>query len=170
MKMDPEKVADLVEELHVEGYETLVAEMPETGEVRIFVDAASKRYNKKVSTILPTAYKKHGMRWLGVYKGKLIVDKAKAAKILTKAKTDKATRLRATGKPGGKVFLKTGKIVVMTQRDIMAHVMSLRRAAGYKPVHKRPGVGPKISKALKRTWKEGTGKYGAIKKGAAAKK
>lgn len=160
MNLDAEKVADLVEELRVEGYETLVAEMPGTGEVRIFVDAASKRYNKKVTTILPTSYKKKGTRWLGVYKGKLIEDKAKAAKLLEKAKTDKATRIRLISKPGGKVFLKTGKLVTITQREVMRVVMKLRREANYKPVHKRPGVGPKISKAVKRAWKEGVGHYG----------
>jgi hypothetical protein len=66
-------------------------------------------------------------------------------------------------KPNG-VFLKAGKPVTMTKRDVMAYVMKGRRKAGYEPVHKRPGVGPKISKAVKRSWKEGVGKYGKLKR------
>jgi hypothetical protein len=164
MKKTDARIAAAVSDLKAEGYEVLVAEMPNAdGEVRVFVDAASKRYSQKVTVILPDRYQKKGNRWLGVYKGKLVTDKKKVAQILERAKTDKKLKLRVIRKPNG-VFLKAGKPVTMTKRDVMAYVMKGRRKAGYEPVHRRPGVGQKISKAVKRSWKEGVGKYGKLKK------
>lgn len=161
--MNKNKIAEVVEELKVHGYETLVAEMPETGEVRIFVDAASKRYSKKITTILPERYVKKGNRWIGVYKGKLITDKKKAAALIERAKTNPKLKLQIVRKPNG-VFVRSGKIQTMTARDAMAIVMKRRREAGYTPVHKRPGVGQKISRAVRKSWKEGVGKYADLKR------
>jgi len=163
--LDPEKVADLVEELRVQGYETLVAEMPKTGEVRIFVDAASQRYNKKVRTILPTGYKKKGTRWHGIYTGKKVTNKDQIKALEEKAKTDKGTRLRISRKPWG-LFVKTGKIVTTTLRNVQNSIMKLRRKAHWKPLHHRPRVGPKLSRAVKKAWDSNTGKYRGIKQRA----
>lgn len=163
------KAAQMLTDLKSQGFEVIVAEMPDTGETRIFVDAASKFYSKKISTILPARYVKKGNRWIGVYKGKLITDTKKAAALKEKAKNDPKMALRVTGKGNGAVFYKTGSIQVITRRDAMNEVMRMRREAGYKPVHKRPGVGQKISKAVKTSWKQGTGRYGDIKKRAAQK-
>jgi hypothetical protein len=169
-KINTVKAAEMLADLKTQGFEVIVAEMPDTGETRIFVDAASKFYSKKISTILPARYVKKGNRWIGVYKGKMITDKKKAAALREKAKNDPKIALRVSGKSDGSVFYKTGSIQVMTRRDAMNHVMGLRRKAGYKPVHKRPGVGQKISKAVKTSWKQGTGRYGEIKKEAAQKR
>ena len=163
MKKTDARIAAAVQELKASGYEVLVAEMPNTDEVRVFVDAASKRYSKKITTILPERYQKKGNRWIGIYKGKLITDKKKVETILEKAKTDKKLKLRVIRKPNG-VFLRSGKPVTDTARNIMAVVMKRRRAAGYQPVHHRPGVGPKISRAVKKSWKEGVGKYAGLKR------
>ena len=163
--LDPVRTAKLVADLRAEGFETLVAEMPDTGETRIFVDAASARYNKKVRTILPVSYKRKGNRWLGVYKGKLVKGKAEAAKLLEKAKTDAKLKLRIVRKPNG-VFIKSGPIIQTTARHVMNVVMQLRRKAGYEPIHKRPASGPKISRAVRKAWKEGVGEYKGIKQKA----
>jgi hypothetical protein len=168
-KINTVKAAEMIHDLKQQGFEVVVAEMPDTGETRIFVDAASKFYSKKIMTILPDRYVKKGNRWIGVYKGKLITDKKKAAALKEKAKSDPKLKIRVSGKGDGSVFYKSGSLQTLTRREAMNEVMRMRREAGYKPVHKRPGVGQKISKAVKTSWKQGTGRYGEIKKEAARK-
>lgn len=142
-------IADVVEAAHNRGVDVLVANMPD-GQTRLFVDAASKIYQKKRRTIMPERYVMKGKKCLGVWKMKRISNKA-AEELKEKIKAgDAEARIRLVNKDG-QYYIKTGKLVTMKYGRYQKLIMQMRRAAGWEPVHHRPNTRPKIGKAL-RAW------------------
>jgi hypothetical protein len=127
----------------------MVATMP-SGEVRVFVDAASAEYKQKRTTILPVKYQRFGNEWKGVWKMKVIKGQALKAAQEKIANGDKEARIRLVNKDG-QYYIKTGKLVTMKYGRYQKLIMQMRRAAGWEPVHHRPHTRPKIGKAL-RAW------------------
>ena len=156
----PKQIADIVTAAQNEGYDTLVAEMP-NGQIRIFADTGSKTYSKKVYIVLPDRFVKDGTKWVGQYKSKQIsAEKAKEIreKIAKGNKKLKAQFFTSNGVPR----MKSGKVRLMTLRDVQAYRMDKRREAGYEPKHHRPGTKPALRKAVQKAWDKGVGKYKAI--------
>ena len=156
----PKQIADIVTAAQNEGYDTLVAEMP-NGQIRIFADTGSKTYSKKVYIVLPDKFIKKGTSWIAQYKSKE-VSAEKAKEIREKiAKGDKKLRAQfftSNGVPR----LKSGKVRLMSLRAVQKRRMELRRDAGYEPVHHRPGTKPALRKAVQKAWDKGVGDYKGI--------
>lgn len=156
-----EQITNIVSAAERQGLDAIVAEMP-NGQVRVFVDAASKFYKQKFTTILPERFKKVGTKYIAQYKAKPVAKKDLPA-LQEKAKTNKVVALRLFQK-NGKYFWKTGKAKTMTRKDFKALEMQMRREAGYEPLHHRPGTRPQIGRILKQNAARGYGKQYEDKK------